>query len=98
PSTLPPVPYTTLFRSVLELRDAAARELHRARDVEEHRQVRVRVGLVLLDVVAIRTRVQPPVDAADVVAGDVAAMLREVDRRAEVDRKSTRLNSSHVSI
>ena len=49
-------------------------------------EVGVGVGLVLLDVVAIGPRVQPPVDAADVVAGDVAAVLGEVDRRAEERR------------
>ncbi len=49
-------------------------------------EVGVGVGLVLLDVEAIGARVQPPVDAADVVAGDVAAVLGEVDRRAEVRR------------
>ena len=41
---------------------------------------------VLLDVVAVGPREQPPVDAADVVAGHVAAVLGEVDRRAEVRR------------
>ena len=41
---------------------------------------------VLLDVVPIRARVQPPVDAPDVVAGDVAAVLGEVDGRAEERR------------
>src|SRR5258708_11457645 len=60
--------------------------MDRVRDVEQHRQVRVRVGFVLLDVVAVRPRVEAPVDAADVVAGDVAAVLREVDRGAEERR------------
>ena len=41
---------------------------------------------VLLDVVAVGSRVQPPVDATDVVARHVAAVLGEVDRRAEVRR------------
>ena len=72
--------------AVFELRDAAARELHRLRDVEQDREVGVGVGFVLLDVVAVGARVQPPVDAADVVAGDVAAVLGEVDRRAEERR------------
>ena len=49
-------------------------------------EVGVGVGLVLLDEVPIGPRVQPPVDAPDVVAGHVAAMLGEVDRRAEVRR------------
>ena len=62
------------------------REAHRPRDVEDHREVRVRVGLVLLQVVPVGARVQLPVDAADVVARHVAAVLGEVDRRAEVRR------------
>ena len=49
-------------------------------------EVRVRVGFVFLQVVAIGARVQLPVDAADVVAGHVAAMLGEIHRRAEVRR------------
>ena len=63
-----------------------AAEAHRLRDVEQHGEVRVRVGLVLLDVEAIGAREQPPVDAADVVARRVAAVLGEVHRRAEVRR------------
>ena len=43
-----------------------------------HRDARVRVGLELLDVQSVRARVQPPVDAAQVVARQVRAMLREV--------------------
>ena len=73
-------------RSVFELGHPAAREAHRPRDVEQDREVGVGVGVVLLDVVAIGARVQPPVDAPDVVAGDVAAVLGEVDRRAEKRR------------
>ena len=71
---------------VLELRNAAAREIHRPRDVEDDREVRVRVGFVLLQVVAVGPRVQLPVHAADVVAGHVAPVLGEIDRRAEVRR------------
>ena len=72
--------------AVLELGKALARELHRPRDVEQDRHVRVSVGLILLDVIAIGARVEAPVDAADVVAGDVAAMLGKVDRGAEERR------------
>jgi hypothetical protein len=72
--------------AVIQLRDPLAGELHRSRDVEQHRQVGVGVGLVLLHVVAIGAREQPPVDPADVVAGDVAAVLGEVDRGAEERR------------
>ena len=71
---------------VVELGDAAAAVVHRLRHVEQHREVHVRLGFVLLDVVAVGPRPQPPVHAADVVARHVAAMLGEVDRRAEVRR------------
>src|SRR5439155_15282254 len=71
---------------ILELRDAAAGKLHGFRDVEQHRKVGVGVGLVLLDVVAIRARVHAPVDLADIVARHVAPMLGEIDRRAEIRR------------
>ena len=64
----------------------AAAVVHRLRHVEQHREVRVRLGLVLLHVVAVGPRPQLPVHAADVVARHVAAMLGEVDRRAEVRR------------
>ena len=72
--------------AVIELGDAAAAVAHRLRHVEQHREVGVRVRLVLLYVVPVRARVQPPVDAADVVARDVAAVLGEIHRRAEVRR------------
>ena len=60
--------------------------VHRLRHVEQHREVHVRLGFVLLDVVAIRPRPQPPVHAPDVVAGHVPAVLRKVDRGAEIRR------------
>ena len=72
--------------AVLELGHATAAEPHRFRDVQQHREVGVRVGLVLLDVIAIGAGVQTPVHAADVVARHVAAVLGEIDRRAEVRR------------
>ena len=72
--------------AVFQLRNTAAGELHRPRDVEQDRQVRVRVGFVLLHVKAIGACVQAPVDATDVVARHVAAVLGEVDRRAEERR------------
>ena len=71
---------------VVELGHAPARERHRLRDVEQHREIGVGVRFVLLDEVLVGPRVQPPVHAADVVAGDVAAMLGEIDRRAEIRR------------
>jgi len=72
--------------AVLELADPAATEAHRLRHVEQDAEVRVGVRLILLDVVAIGAGVQPPVDAPDVIAGDVAAVLGEVDRGAEERR------------
>jgi hypothetical protein len=73
--------------AVFELGDAAAAgELHRPGNVEQDREIRVGVGFVLLDVVAIRSRVEPPVDTTDIVAGDVAAVLGKIDRGAEVGR------------
>jgi hypothetical protein len=81
-------------RRVFQLGNAAAGERHRSRDIEQDREIGVGVGLVLLDVVAIGARVQPPVDAADVVAGDVAAMFGEVDRRAEVRRAMEAVDES----
>src|SRR5262249_55415842 len=72
--------------AVLELRHAVAREAHRFRLVEEHRKIGVGVRLVLLHEVPVGPRVQPPIHATDVVAGDVASVLGEVDRRAEVRR------------
>ena len=72
--------------AVIELGHAAAAEPHRFRDVQQHREVGVRVGLVLLYVIAIRAGVQPPVHAADVVARHVAAVLGKIHRRAEVRR------------
>ena len=62
------------------------REPHRARDVEQHQEVRVGVGLELLHVVAVGARVEPPVDAPDVVAGHVRPVLGEVHRVPEVRR------------
>src|SRR4030095_8350232 len=41
---------------------------------------------VLFDEVFVRSRVQTPVDAADVVARHVTSMLGEVDGRAEIRR------------
>ncbi len=71
---------------VFELGDAAAAVVHRLRHVHQHREVHVRLGFVLLDVVAIRPRPQPPVHAADVVARHIAAVLGEVHGGAEVRR------------
>ncbi len=69
---------------VVELRDAAGAIVHRLRHIQQHRKVHVRLGFVLLDVVAVRPRPEPPVHPTDVVAGHVAAVLGEIDRGSEV--------------
>src|SRR5690606_41064247 len=81
-------PYTTLFRSQQRLQ-IAARDAEIAGDALR-RQVRVRI-----------VRLDPPQD----LAGKLAAMaagrgLVEAGRQRQqrADRKSTRLNSSHVKI
>src|SRR5439155_16357384 len=86
--TLPLLPYTTLFRSLEHVDDAPA----------GHRDALRRAG-----------RPRGVDDVREVVEGDAAARWRFADRvvqlddRADqpveqVDRKSTRLNSSHVAI
>src|SRR2546430_15575905 len=72
--------------TVVELGDPAASEIHRAGDVQQQAEVRVGVGLELLDVKAVGARPESPVDATDVVTGHVGPVLGEVDRQAEVRR------------
>ena len=72
--------------AVVELGQLVAAEAHRLRHVEDHREVGVGVGLELLDVEPIGPRVEPPVDAPDVVARHVPAVLGEVDGDAQVRR------------
>ena len=70
-------------RAVLELRHRVMRPVaHRAADVEHQVAVEVRLLLELLDVVAIAARVDLPVDGGDVVAGNVLAVLGELDAEA----------------
>jgi hypothetical protein len=73
-------------RGVLQLADLPAREPHGLGDVEHDHEVGVGVRLVLLDVVAIGTGVQLPVDPADVIARHVPAVLGKVHGRAEERR------------
>ena len=72
--------------AVVELGQLVAAEVHRLRDVEDGREVGVGVGLELLDVEPVGPRPEPPVDAPDVVARHVAAVLGEVDGHPEVRR------------
>src|SRR6185312_8674177 len=67
---------------------------HRRRDVQDHREVGVGIRLVLLDVVAVAPRVEPPVDAPDVVARHVRPMLGEIHRRAQMRRAMQTVDES----
>ena len=71
---------------VVELADGAAAVGHGARYVEEHGEVGVRLRLVLLDIMTVRAREQPPVDLADVIARYVGAVLRELHRQSQIGR------------
>ena len=71
---------------VLELRDTPRAEVHGLRHVEQHREVRVRVRLVLLHVEALGAGKHAPVNPAHVVAGHVPAVLGEIYRGA-VERR-----------
>src|SRR5207249_11448988 len=95
-STTPPpprstlFPYTTLFRSL-------PRRAHRRRDGPRAR-VAVRVRL-LLDLGADRHhRGERGGRSGQQLRLDLPPGLRQLGVRAAQDRKSTRLNSSHVSI
>src|SRR5207249_5096369 len=97
PSTPPLFPYTTLFRS-LRITPLASLVMELLRLVDDD----LAVGDVDEDLGALeRARGRTfEVDAGLVVAAAVAGALELVLRREPVgrDRKSTRLNSSHVSI
>ena len=67
---------------VVELRDAARGVCHRSADVDEQLAVKVGFLFELLDVVAVAPRVDLPVHRGEVVAGDVLAVLGELDAEA----------------
>src|SRR5207249_10287147 len=88
-------PYTTLFRSRYNPegdRELNRRQAARLRHLSEylHRKGRSRFMFELL-VPAEKAQLQ-------LIAGDKKAYDLELRPRLMVDRKSTRLNSSHVSI
>src|SRR5207253_10780372 len=89
-------PYTTLFRSVIGVVALRARELVvRAVEREAGGGEVIEAGEMLpavLVVVALASRVEPAAVAIEVVR---AARGGRADKQ---DRKSTRLNSSHVAI
>src|SRR5690606_40319826 len=83
-------PYTTLFRSIGPL-DRVLQQ--RAVD----RRGRVDECGVALELGEAKWRAQPLHHNIHEIGDDILRVV-EFDRRQEVDRKSTRLNSSHVKI
>src|SRR5690606_39588181 len=81
----PPFPYTTLFRSVRVCRRVDVRRVSRG-GVRRDRAVHVAIGVV--GAAGVRSRVGLRREGQG-IAGE---------KRGERDRKSTRLNSSHVKI
>src|SRR3712207_9439375 len=87
-------PYTTLFRSVAMARLALAMApdpmaLGRAQEYVEDAEEQVR---------AVMARTRPPALREGDLATAMAALRDEMDQRYGLDRKSTRLNSSHANI
>ena len=74
---------------VAELAHRIGRALvgHRAAGVEHDVAAEVGRDFVLLDVVAVGLGVDPPVDALDVVARHVLAVLGEIEREPNVRRR-----------
>ena len=60
--------------------------IHRAAHVEQQRGAEVRFLLVFSNVKAVRTAENAPVDVPDFVAGNVLAVLLELDAEALVGR------------
>ena len=69
---------------VVVLRHRAAAVFHAGRDIDQQAAAEVRVLLVLLHVEAVLLGPDFPIDAAEVVARRVLAVLQELDRLPEV--------------
>ena len=67
---------------VIEPGRALRAEIHRAAGVDQQAEAQVGVGLEFLDVKAVAAAPGPPVQPARIVAGDIFAVLRELERRA----------------
>src|SRR5690606_41999766 len=85
PHTSPPFPYTTLFRSIVDV--------HPLGEIERRPDSGRCVGGNLDGDGHAREKHRP-----GIAAGDVLGERGELPVHAFVDRKSTRLNSSHVKI
>src|SRR3712207_6914720 len=105
-------PYTTLFRSLFPARLLSCRGVGERRDegflgdLDPPHHLHPLLALLLLleqlalagDVTAVALGEHVLADGADVLARDDARADGGLDRHLELDRKSTRLNSSHANI
>ena len=69
---------------VLDLGTSRRAEVHRAAGVEHEAAAEVRIGLELLDEEPVGPPEGPPVEPPEVVAGDILAVLGELDARPPV--------------
>src|SRR5688572_6055483 len=67
---------------VIELAAVLKGEAHRAAEIEDDVTAEVRFRLEFLEIEAVGAAEDAPVQAADVVAGDVVAILGELDAGA----------------
>ena len=67
-----------------DFRNAGGTEIHRAAGIEHEAAAQIGVGLELFDVKAVGAAVGAPIEPAQIVAGDVFAILGEFDAGAAV--------------
>src|SRR3712207_8358175 len=86
-------PYTTLFRSRREVLVDAAQRVGERRQHDDRRAV-----LVVVEDGDVERLAQPALDLEAARGGDVLEGDAAESGRDHLDRKSTRLNSSHANI
>ena len=69
---------------------------HRARGIDDEGGAEVRLLDVLLDVIAVALAVDPPVEIAQIITGDVLAVLGELDREPLVRTRVTSVDRPHL--
>ena len=69
---------------VVDPRDAGGAVAHRAAGIDDEAAPQVGVGLILLDVVAIRAAVDPPVEPTEVIARHILSVLGKLNARPAV--------------
>jgi hypothetical protein len=67
---------------VVEARRTGLAVAHRSARVDDEAEAKIRVGFEFLDVIAVGAAPGAPVETAGVVAGNILAILRELERRA----------------